>query len=72
MLDDQRPTLTLTYPRAGVNPPMTRILVGLHDYNSGLDMDSFQVIADFPLAGSGVSFFSSQAVNAGLGVWLRL
>jgi len=32
----------------------------------------FEVTADFPLAGSGVSFFSSQAVNAGLGIWLRL
>jgi hypothetical protein len=32
----------------------------------------FEVTADFPLAGSGVSFFSSQAVNAGVGVWLRL
>lgn len=32
----------------------------------------FEATADFPLAGSGVSFFSSQAVNAGLGVWLRL
>ena len=32
----------------------------------------FEVTADFPLAGSGVSFFSSQAINAGLGVWLRL
>src|SRR5262249_45766102 len=52
MLDDQRPTLTLTYPRAGVNPPLTRVLVGMHDYNSGLDMGSFQVGADFPLAGA--------------------
>jgi hypothetical protein len=51
MLDDQRPTLTLTSPRAGVNPLLTRVLVGMHDYNSGLDMDSFQVVADFPLAG---------------------
>ena len=32
----------------------------------------FEVTADFPLAGSGVSFFSSQALNGGLGVWLRL
>jgi hypothetical protein len=32
----------------------------------------FEVTADFPLGGSGVSFFSSQAVNAGLGVWFRL
>jgi hypothetical protein len=47
--DDSRPTLTLTYPRAGANPKLTRILVGMHDYDSGLDADSFQVIADFPL-----------------------
>jgi hypothetical protein len=32
----------------------------------------FELTADFPLGGSGVGFFSSQAVNAGLGVWLRL
>src|SRR5262249_25228890 len=31
MLDDTRPTLTLTYPKAGVNPPLTRIVVGMHD-----------------------------------------
>jgi hypothetical protein len=51
MLDDQRPTLTLTYPRAGVNNSLTRILVGMHDYNTGLDMDSFRVVADFPIDG---------------------
>src|SRR5438094_262138 len=51
MLDDQRPTLTLTYPRAGVNEPLTRILVGMHDYGTGLDEDSFHVVADFPVDG---------------------
>jgi hypothetical protein len=51
MQDDNRPTLTLTYPRPGANPPFTRILVGMHDYDTGLDMDSFQVVADFPLDG---------------------
>ena len=30
-----------------------------------------EVSADFPYAGSGVSFFGSQAVNAGLGVWFK-
>src|SRR5437660_691337 len=40
-LDDQRPTLTLTYPRAGSNESVTRILVGMHDYNTELDMKSF-------------------------------
>ena len=49
--DDNRPTLTLTYPRAGVNTEVTRILVGMHDYDSGLDMDSFQVFADFRIPG---------------------
>jgi hypothetical protein len=48
MLDDQRPTLTLTYPRAGANPTLTRILVGMHDADTGLDINSFQVTADFP------------------------
>jgi hypothetical protein len=51
MQDDNRPTVTLTYPRAGANPPLTRILVGMHDYYTGLDMDSFEVVADFPLDG---------------------
>jgi hypothetical protein len=46
MLDDQRPTLTLASPRAGANPPMERLLVGMHDYNE-LDQASFEVIADF-------------------------
>lgn len=31
-----------------------------------------EVTADFPYAGSGVSFFGSQAINAGLGLWLKL
>jgi hypothetical protein len=48
MLDDQRPTLAVTLPRAGVNPPLDRILVGMHDY-VGLEAKSFQVVADFPV-----------------------
>ncbi len=51
MLDDQRPTLTVTYPRAGANEPVKRILVGMHDYYTGLDLASFQVVADFPIDG---------------------
>src|SRR5207248_8555545 len=38
MLDDQRPTLTLTYPKAGVNESVTRLLVGMYDYDTGLDL----------------------------------
>jgi hypothetical protein len=51
MLDDNRPTLTLTYPRAGKNEKLTRILVGMHDYDSGLDAKSFCVTADFAVDG---------------------
>jgi hypothetical protein len=51
MCDETRPTLTLTYPRAGVNAPLTRILVGMHDYDSGLDLKSFRVVADFEVDG---------------------
>ncbi|HZT81830.1 MAG TPA: hypothetical protein VFA26_16510, partial [Gemmataceae bacterium] len=52
MLDDNRPTLTLTYPQAGANGELTRLLVGMHDYGTGLDLDSFRVTADFALDGT--------------------
>ena len=43
MLDDNRPTLTVfLYKPLGC----WAILVGMHDYDSGLDMDSFSVTAD--------------------------
>jgi hypothetical protein len=51
MLDDNRPTLTLTHPRAGANESLTRILVGMHDYDSGLDTKSFRVTAGFAIDG---------------------
>jgi hypothetical protein len=51
LLDDQRPTLTLAEPQAGANDRLTRLLVGMHDYGSGLDLDTFQVTADFRLDG---------------------
>jgi hypothetical protein len=70
MLDDTRPTLTLTFPRAGVNPPLTRILVGMHDYYSGLDMSSFRVVADFPLDGMAAGRNLAAKFQAkALGVW---
>jgi hypothetical protein len=52
MLDDQRPTLALTYPAAGNNAELSRILIGAYDYGSGLDPDSFRVVADFDLDGN--------------------
>ncbi len=49
--DDNRPTLTLTYPRRGANRELKRILLGMHDYDSGLDLDSFHASADFAVDG---------------------
>jgi len=51
LADDQRPTLALTLPRKGDNAPVSRLLVGMHDYNSGLDMDTFRVTANVEIAG---------------------
>ncbi len=52
MLDDDRPTLTLSTPRPGANAELTRILVGMHDYGTGIDPASFTVTADFPVDGA--------------------
>gem|GEM_PF-1814114 len=41
MCDDNRPVLSVTYPRPGANDVLSRILVGMHDYASGLDPTSF-------------------------------
>jgi hypothetical protein len=51
MLDDNRPTLTITSPRAGANASLDRILIGAHDYYTGLDPAGFTVTADFPANG---------------------
>src|SRR5262249_35058537 len=51
MGDDQRPTLTLTYPEPGPNASLSRILVGMADAYTGLNLDTFDVRADFPVDG---------------------
>jgi hypothetical protein len=51
MLDDNRPTLAVTLPRAGNNPPVEKIVVGMHDYYSGLDEKTFSVVADMTIDG---------------------
>jgi hypothetical protein len=50
LLDEGRPTLTLTYPPSGASTePLSRILIGMHDYLTGLDLASFSVTADFAI-----------------------
>src|SRR5262249_28728898 len=51
MVDEVRPTLALTYPRPGANEGLSRFLVGMHDFYTGLDMKSFKVTADFAVEG---------------------
>jgi RNA polymerase sigma factor (sigma-70 family) len=72
--DDNRPTLALTYPRAGANSELTRLLVGMYDYDSGLDMNSFEVVADFPVDGMAAGQnLASKFQTKTDGVWeLRL
>jgi hypothetical protein len=52
MLDDQRPTLAVSLPKAGANPPLERVVIGMHDYGTGLDAPSLSVTADFAVNGA--------------------
>jgi hypothetical protein len=74
LLDDQRPTLTLAEPQPGANDRLTRLLVGMYDYGTGLDLDTFQVTADFSLGGVPAGENLARNFQAqGDGVWeLRL
>ncbi|MGH7818488.1 MAG: hypothetical protein ACREQ9_01825, partial [Candidatus Binatia bacterium] len=73
-LDELRPTLTVTSPRAGANESLDRILIGMHDYYSGLDEESFRVVADFPVDGARAGKnLASRFARRSPGVWeLRL
>lgn len=50
-LDELRPTLTLSSPRAGNNDVLDHIVIGMDDYYSGLDPSSLRVTADFEIGG---------------------
>jgi hypothetical protein len=52
LADRTLPTLTLTAPQPGTHrEPLRRLLIGMHDQYSGLDLDSFAVTADFAVDG---------------------
>jgi hypothetical protein len=51
MCDDNRPTLSLSQPEPGYNGALARILVGMDDYYTGLDLATFQVTATIPVNG---------------------
>jgi hypothetical protein len=52
MCDDNRPVVSVTYPQPGENRDLSRIVIGMHDYDSGLDSESLRVTADVPLDGA--------------------
>jgi hypothetical protein len=49
MLDDNRPVLTLSTPAPGTVDQFDRIVIGMDDYNTGLDLATLQVTANFDL-----------------------
>jgi hypothetical protein len=74
MLDDNRPVLTLALPREYNAQPVDRILIGMDDYYTGLDLESFIVLADFELNGKRTTQnLAPQFTDLGDGRWeLRL
>jgi hypothetical protein len=70
MCDDNRPVLTLTRPVAGINAPVSRIRLGMHDYYSGLDIATFRVTADFAIDGTAPGTdLASRFTEVTKGVW---
>jgi hypothetical protein len=72
MCDDNRPVITITSPQPGARR-INRIIIGLHDYYSGLDMDSLRVTANIEIDGvpSGGNLFEKLAFKeSSQGVWV--
>lgn len=70
-LDDLRPTLTVSRPRPGLNRDQVReIRLGAADANSGIDVASLSLRADFALAGRAPgSELADLLVEVEQGVW---
>jgi len=70
MLDDNHPTLTVASPVPGANASLDRILIGAHDYDTGLDPATFTVSADFPVNGAAPGAnLTAQFKTLSQGVW---
>jgi hypothetical protein len=70
MLDEQRPTLALTFPAPGADAELSRILIGFADYGSGLDERTLSVTADFAIddIATGQNL-ASKLRSTGQGIW---
>ncbi len=70
LLDDLRPTLALSEPRPGYSPVVTAIRVGVADANSGVDVASLSITADFAVGGrSAGAELADLATHLGDGVY---
>lgn len=70
-LDDVRPTLTVSAPRHNLNPgDVDRIVLGIADANSGIDVSSLSVKASFPVDNSPpYTELIDTAVSMGNGIY---
>jgi hypothetical protein len=71
LLDDLKPTLTVSLPRAGINSAVvTQLRFAFADAHSGIDLGSLSVSADFPVNGRapGVEL-ADLAQNVGDGIY---
>jgi hypothetical protein len=69
-VDENRPTLTVTYPKTGVNQQLDRILIGMHDAYTGLAEGSLHVTADFTLDGAQPGEdLAGRFKNTSPGIW---
>jgi hypothetical protein len=70
MDDETRPTIALTQPTTGRHEKLSKILLGMCDAYTGLDMDSFAVTADFEVDGivAGDNL-AARFVPSAEGVW---
>ncbi len=68
--DDSRPTLHLASPARNVNGEISRLVLGMYDYESGLDESSLQVVANFAVNGINAGAnLASKFKQTSTGVW---
>jgi hypothetical protein len=69
-LDENRPVVTLTVPPPASGSPADRVLIGLYDYYSGLDLETLTVTANFPVDGTSAGHnLAAKLRRAAPGVW---
>ena len=68
--DDKRPTVTLTEPTLGTHAKVSRLLIGITDYYSGVEIDTFKVTTDFTVNGTSAGAdLASQFQQIGDGIY---